>query len=145
MRYDIEERRSLIARRIAAFVIDHIAITVISLIYGLIFMEQINNAYGTDLIIYTVPFFFIALLFYLFKDSIKGKSIGKRLLGLQVRSSKNIEKIPPQWKLVLRNITTPFWIIEILFLIFNKHCMKTGDIIFGTTVVIEKEKSGYEN
>jgi hypothetical protein len=89
------------------------------MIYALIFMEKINNAYGIDLIIYMVPLFFIAFLSYLFKDSIKGKSIGKRLLGLQVRSSINVDKIPSQRRIVLRNITTLLWIIEFLFLVFK--------------------------
>lgn len=144
MRFSIEERRSLLARRITAFLIDHTAITILSMIYVLIFMEQINNAYGRDLILYLIPFFFIAFLSYLLKDSVKGKSIGKRIMGLQVRSSKNIDKVPSQWRVVLRNITFPLWMVEFLVMIFNKNSRKLGDVIFGTTVVVEKKNNETE-
>lgn len=83
-----------------------------------------------NLLILTLPF--------IFKDAFFKRSVGKMLYNLKVIDIN--KQTISTYKLIIRNITLVFVIIEILFLAITQN--RLGDIITKTTVVsdISKEK-----
>ncbi len=120
-------------------------------IYGIASVKSRMIAYVIDgalcLFIYNIikiflPFdsddfgmIFIMLVF-LFKDIFDGQSIGKRALGLRVRSVHDYNKTPSKLVLVLRNISTVLVLfIDVIVLLVNGRRQKLGDLITGCVVV----------
>ncbi|WP_202079830.1 RDD family protein [Caldalkalibacillus salinus] len=141
MALDRETKTSLLARRTLAFCIDHLIITCVGVIFIFIFLEQLNNAYGIELLFYVSVVLALMTMPYFAKDLLKGKSIGKRVMGLQVRSSENNNEVPSKWQLVVRNITMFIWPIEFLVLVLNKEGRRLGDMFSNTVMVIEEQNS----
>lgn len=73
------------------------------------------------------------LTFCLLKDVAGGRSIGKRLLGLQIVAAQN-GLSPHPLKLVLRNLTLFLFPLEILMLFCKGH-RRLGDLLADTKVV----------
>ena len=69
------------------------------------------------------------------KDFLNGKSIGKRIFGIQVQNLNN--QRASEWKSSLRNFL-PIIPIELLFTIFSPE-RRIGDRIAKTKIGIEKE------
>lgn len=84
-----------------------------------------------NLLILTLPF--------IFKDAFFKRSVGKMLYNLKVIDIN--KQTISTYKLIIRNITLVFVIIEILFLAITQN--RLGDMITKTTVVsnISKEKT----
>lgn len=123
-----------IGMRIGAFIIDHLIIVGV-LVYPLILFlfSHIQSNPAKEWTMFPV-LMLIAFFVYCIKDIIKGKSLGKRAMGLAVRSSVDTSDIPSVSKLFLRNILTFAWPIEFLVLICGEKKMKLGDQIAGTNV-----------
>lgn len=123
-------------KRLLAILIDHILGTVI---FGIIFFSinldsfidptESNSMKPFETFNTIIGF---GMIYYLLKDIFKGRSIGKRLIGLRVVDINNTNDVPGKIRLVVRNITVLIWPIELLILIF-KH-RRIGDIITKTNV-----------
>lgn len=86
-------------RRIAAFMIDHFVMSmlIVSILFLFIdsnFMDENNVGRMTTLML---AVFLTGFLLYFAKDSIKGISAGKWIMGIMVRDSVDTNKIPSFW------------------------------------------------
>ncbi|TRX34895.1 hypothetical protein FNW21_15855 [Flavobacterium restrictum] len=67
------------------------------------------------------------------KDFFGGQSTVHRLLGFKVVDVKTNEQAS-KLKCMLRNVTAPIWMIEVIFLLVNPK-RRLGDIIAGTSLI----------
>jgi uncharacterized RDD family membrane protein YckC len=130
-------------RRIAAFLIDHFIITFLMvsnvfLALGPNFIDE-NNPSKIMMMMFTVmiPCFIL----YFVKDSIKGISIGKWIMGIMIRDENDHSKIPSFGRLFLRNLFIIIWPIEFIVLVTNNEKKRLGDKIAKTVVVKNPNKS----
>jgi uncharacterized RDD family membrane protein YckC len=116
-------------RRIAAFIIDHFIFTF--LIVGIVFLSL-----GTDfmdenslnnLITKVLPTMIIGLVLYFVKDSIKGISPGKWIMGIMVRNENNPAEVPSFGRLLIRNLFLIIWPIEFIVLASSQEKKRLGD------------------
>ena len=112
----------ILENRIKAFTIDYLIMGLIG--YGIVVLT--DNLFLVMMIIYPIT---------MNKDFLNGKSIGKRIFGIQVQNLNNQKA--SEWKSSLRNFlpTIPF---DVLFTIFNPE-RRIGDLIARTKIGIEKE------
>ena len=129
-------------RRIAAFLIDHFIITTLFTSITFIFLgTDFMNEENLDKILTIMPIVMIPTFFvYFSKDSIKGISVGRWIMGIMVRDSNNTKEVPSFLKLFLRNIFLVIWPLEFLILAFNKTKSRIGDKITKTSVINNPEK-----
>lgn len=132
--------------RLASMFLDHIVMTFILVPFFIILMillqlglgELYSDFIGSNLRNGYMIFMFVFMIYFL-KDSYRGKSIGKRLIGLQVI---NIETGQPanSFQCFIRNLLIPIWPLEVLISIFSPT-RRMGDLIANTKVLTtEKEK-----
>jgi len=124
-------------QRLGAFFLDYIIISFASFsIYIFVFVvPQIIFGLGeTNLAIYSIVFMVLVFLVYAFRDVVGGQSVGKRIVGIGVRSISDNYSAPPASKLFLRQIFSFVWFIEFLVLITSKDKRKIGDKLAGTDV-----------
>lgn len=127
-------------RRIAAYVIDHFSITLlltftIFLSLGSDFIDQTDeniNSMGSRILMIMLPGFFL----YLAKDSIKGISIGKWIMGIMVRDANDSQNAPSIGRLFLRNLPMIIWPVEFIVLATNREKKRLGDNM-ATTIVVQ--------
>jgi uncharacterized RDD family membrane protein YckC len=124
-------------RRIAAFLIDHFAISfimvgIILLSLGTDFMEENNFDSMKNVML---PIMIIGFIVYFLKDSVNGTSFGKWIMGIMVRDNKNKNETPSIIRLFIRNIFIIIWPVEFLILATNKDKRRLGDQISKTIVV----------
>ena len=81
--------------------------------------------------------FSFLISYFLCKDLIQAKSIGKRIVNLRIVGNLQTEVSPI--RLILRNIFVAIWPIELIFCLINPE-KKLGDIVFGTKVVLDEGK-----
>ena len=79
-----------------------------------------------------------AMLIFIFKDIVRGRSIGKYLLSLQVIDARNPTAVISAARLIIRNIFCIILPIEALLIILSK--LRLGDLATGTTVVSTKQR-----
>jgi len=129
-------------RRVAAYMIDHVTITVI--LVGTVFLTL-----GTDFLdnnsiskLFTVLFGVMGPGFFLYfaKDSIKGISFGRWVMGIMVRDEKEPEKAPSFGHLLLRNLFLIIWPIELIKLASSPEKKRLGDNYAKTIVVRNPNK-----
>ncbi|GGD18075.1 RDD family protein [Hyunsoonleella pacifica] len=85
---------------------------------------------------------FLPFLVYFLKDSYRGKSVGKRTIGLQVVNYKTGEPANA-FQCFVRNLFTPIWPLEVLVSIISPS-RRLGDI-FAYTKVIPSEKEKFKS
>ena len=126
-------------KRILAILIDHIVGTIISLFIFMGFnWESIINPTESN---FMRPFetfntiLALGMIYYLLKDTYQGRSVGKRVIGIAVRDFENSSITPGSIRLIIRNITTFLWPIELLLLILMRR--RIGDIIARTQVTLD--------
>jgi hypothetical protein len=96
------------------------------------FMDENNTGRMTvTMLTVMIPGF----LLYLAKDSIKGISIGKWLLGIMIRDVKHPNGIPSFARLFARNLFLVIWPIEFIVLASNQEKKRLGDKAAKTIVV----------
>ena len=129
-------------RRIVAFILDHFILTflivaVIFISLGPSFLD--NNNFGKS--------FFTILLGVLFgfgiyfsKDSYKGISAGKWIMGIMIRDEKNRNEVPSFTRLFVRNIFIIIWPIEFIVLALSDNKKRIGDNIAKTLVLKNSNK-----
>ena len=123
-------------KRVIAGVIDYLILCVIQAILMFLFviLPLINNTAESDIseIIKTnMVITLCTLCFFIFRDILGKKSIGKRIMKLKI-INKNDGKETVLSKRILRNITWVIMPIEIIIILINKE--RLGDMIVGTTV-----------
>jgi uncharacterized RDD family membrane protein YckC len=89
------------------------------------------NFVWTD-IIFSISFS-LMMIALINKDFFGGQSAVHRLLGFKVVDVKTNEQAS-KLKCMLRNVTAPIWMIEVIFLLVNPK-RRLGDIIAGTSLI----------
>ncbi|MGS2727929.1 RDD family protein [Psychroserpens sp. BH13MA-6] len=107
-----------------AFVVDYMIIGTI----GFLIVASTDNLFLAMMIVYPIA---------MNKDFLNGKSIGKRLFGIQVKNLKN-EKAS-EWQSSLRNFL-PIIPIDLMFT-FVSPSRRIGDRIAKTKIGIETEQN----
>lgn len=123
--YNLSSRK----RRIAAFLIDHFTMTffivaIVFLTLGTDFMDENNfNNLTTKML----PTMIIGFLLYFAKDSIKGISPGKWIMGIMVRDDNNSTEVPSFGRLFIRNLFLIIWPVEFIVLASSHEKKRLGD------------------
>lgn len=119
---------SSILKRIIAFMIDFIVIILmfsilifLSIGLGFIGEEALDDSESL------LGFKILSLIMYFAKDSFKGISFGKWIMGIMIRNDDEQKLIPSFWILFIRNLYLVLWPIELLVLIFDKNNKRLGD------------------
>ena len=105
-------------------------------------MKLVNNINDKALQVFvlvnliSVPFFIL----FLFKDSIKGASLGKRVFKISVRDKGAPDSMPNIFKLALRNVLAFIWPVEVILFFVMKRDQRLGDILANTIVVEDDVK-----
>lgn len=129
-------------RRIAAFIIDHFVMTflMVSIVFtalGPNFMDENNpSKMMTTMLFVMIPGFIL----YFAKDSLKGISVGKWIMGIMVRDENNQNEIPSFGRLFLRNLFIIIWPVEFIVLATNDQKKRLGDKVAKTVVVKNPNK-----
>jgi len=123
-------------RRIAAFLIDHFILTFIIvsgtfMVLGPKFIDGSASDFGEKLMI-CIP---LGLFIYFAKDSYKGASIGKWIMGIMVRDDKDSNSTPSFGRLFLRNLLLVIWPIEFVIMASNDDKKRLGDKVAKTYVI----------
>ena len=131
-------------RRIGAFLIDHFVMTflmvsLIFLVLGPEFMDDTNPEKMMSVMLAVgLPVF----LLYFAKDSIKGISLGRWILGIMVRDANNPDEVPSFGRLLVRNLFLIIWPIEFIVLATSNEKKRLGDNTAKTIVVNNPDKAG---
>ena len=129
-------------RRIAAILIDHFVMTflmvsIIFIIMGPNFMDEKNqDSMTTIMLLVMIPGFFI----YFAKDSIKGISVGRWIMGIMIRNENDYNTTPSFWKMFIRNVFMVIWPIEFIVLAASNDKKRIGDKVTKTTVIKNHNK-----
>lgn len=124
-------------QRITAILIDHIIGT---LIVGVIFIsinwDTMINPIDSN---FSRPFetfnlvMTLGIIYYLLKDIYRGRSIGKRFVGIAIRDIENSNNIPGIIRLIIRNLTVLIWPFELIIMLLTNR--RIGDRIAKTIVI----------
>lgn len=128
-------------RRIAAFLIDHFVMTflIVLLVFaslGTSFFDQ-PDAFDVAKVL---PVMLVGFLFYFAKDSIKGISLGKWIMGIAVRDSADVNNVPSFGRLLLRNLFIIVWPVEFIVLAMSPEKKRLGDKVAHTIVLSNLDK-----
>lgn len=144
MTQNFEDRLTLSSRkrRIAAFLIDHftmtfmiVAISFLSLGTGFLDEDSTGNT-----MVRIIPTMLIGFILYFAKDSVKGVSPGKWIMGIMVRDENNHNEIPSIGRLFIRNLLIIIWPIEFIVLAVSQDKKRLGDKIAKTSVLKNPKK-----
>ncbi len=132
--------------RLASMLLDHITMLIVLfplMIFAFIFVIIFIDSSYPDLTFFTNSIgntiLFTPFVAYFLKDSYRGKSIGKRVIGLQViNRSTNLPANALQC--FIRNLLIPIWPLEVLISLFSP-ARRLGDIIANTKVVVVKKEN----
>lgn len=129
------------ATRIGSMLLDHFIMTMLAMLFFIPMMiksfvsafevshEQTDMDFGG-------PLFYIALLgfaFYFCKDSINGRSVGKRITKTQV-ADRITGQVASPLKCFIRNIFCIIWPVEVIITLINPG-RRLGDQIAGTKII----------
>lgn len=144
MKEALEQQLNLSSRkrRIAAFVIDHYAITFLMVaIFFLALGPNYMNEDFTEKMTTTMLVIMLAVfLLYFAKDSIKGISAGKWVMGIMVRDTNNPNEVPSFGRLLARNLFIIIWPVEFIVLAASHEKKRLGDKTVNTMVVENPKK-----
>ncbi|RIH66674.1 RDD family protein [Mariniphaga sediminis] len=129
-------------RRIAAFIIDHFTITflLVSTVFlsmGTSFLDNNDISKMTITMLAVMP---IGFLIYFVKDSIKGISMGKWIMGIMIRDADELNQVPSFGRLLIRNLLIIIWPVEFIVLALSQEKKRLGDKIVNTIVVNNPNK-----
>jgi len=111
---------------------------IVFLILGPNFIDENNFAkMSTIMTIVMIPGF----IFYFAKESIKGISFGKWIMGIMVRVETDVNSIPTFWKLFIRNLFLMIWPIEFLASVLDKNKRRIGDKVTNTVVLKNPDRA----
>jgi uncharacterized RDD family membrane protein YckC len=129
-------------RGIVAFIIDHFALTflIVSMAFLALGTDFLNVPNFSKITATMIAIILLGLLLYFGKDSIKGISIGKWIMGIMVRDKDNPELVPSFGKLLFRNIFLIIWPVEFIVLAASEEKKRLGDKLAKTIVVKNPNK-----
>jgi uncharacterized RDD family membrane protein YckC len=123
-----------IDRRIAAFLIDYVAIC--CMVVGICFLFGFPDDSNPSKIRTIFSFgMLVGIFLYLVKDSIKGMSLGKWAMGIMVRNKSDFHSTPSFIRLIIRNLFVLIWPVEFIVMVANKSKRRLGDLAAGTVVL----------
>jgi uncharacterized RDD family membrane protein YckC len=128
--------------RIVAFMIDHFVMTflIVALVFTLLgtnFIDENNsNNAMMSMLFVMIPGFVL----YFSKDSIKGISVGKWIMGIMIRDENNQNDVPSYGRLFLRNLFIIIWPVEFIMLATSDQKKRLGDKVAKTIVVENPNK-----
>jgi len=126
--------------RLCSMLLDHFIMTMIA---GIFFIPEIIRSISTistheqpeqDIFGGMSYVFLIGFAIYFCKDCIKGRSIAKRILKLQL-IDKATGQVASPLKCILRNLFCILWPIEVLVAFINPG-QRIGDMVAGTKLVL---------
>ena len=134
--------KASIARRIGAFLIDHVTMSL--LMVSIVFAAIGTNFMNEDGIFKMIGTMFLAMVpgmfLYLAKDSIKGISIGKWVMGIMIRNEHDLDSPPSFVRLLGRNLLLFIWPVEFIVLVTGNDMKRLGDRTFHTVVLQNPNK-----
>ncbi|MFT3981778.1 MAG: RDD family protein [Ferruginibacter sp.] len=141
----MNEPRLSTGTRLASMFLDHIIMSIIAVFFFLPRMIQFfitTISYEPDLIINPrrplLYISFLGLSLYFCKDIVNGRSLGKRILKLQVVDNSTGQVASPLQYFV-RNLFCIIWPIEVLVTLNNPN-RRIGDRVAGTKVIVYDPK-----
>ena len=128
--------------RLSSMLVDH-AVMSFTIVPPLIVLKLFIMLFGTarefgPSPVETVAFYFVMLV-YLNKDFVNARSFAKRVLGFKV-IDRSTGQPASELKCFLRNLTIPFWPVEVLVSLFSKS-RRLGDLIANTKLEIADKVS----
>ncbi len=130
-------------RRLTAFFIDHFTITflMVATVFVSIGPNYLDDE-GTSKMLSVMPVVMvIGFALYFAKDSFRGISLGRWIMGIMVRDANNPEQVPSFGKLFVRNLFLILWPVELIVFIVDSNKKRLGDKVSNTVVVENPEKS----
>ena len=123
-------------RRILAFLIDHITFSFLAGIL-VFFVLGGNWDEATSISIMMSMFIILSpiLIIFFCKDSVRGMSLGRYILGIAVRNRADPNSVPSILRLALRNVILIIWPVEFLVLVFSREKRRLGDLATKTIVL----------
>ena len=115
--------------RIAAFIVDQYICCMLLFIGSFVITGDILG-YGKHLGV------IIPVTLFIFRD-VFGRSIGKIILKLEIVDSRTGKKAT-LWQRLLKNITAPITVMEILIILLKKEQFRLGDKLARTETRIKK-------
>ena len=135
-------------KRLASGILDHFIMTaVLTVLLIIVFLltvfSELNVTHESsghlDIKYLTIAFAF-GINLYFMKDSVRGRSVGKRATNFQVLCNNGSAASP--LRCFIRDIFIIIWPVEFFVLLFSPS-RRLGDIIAGTKVVELSPTSGY--
>nr|WP_319397656.1 RDD family protein [uncultured Carboxylicivirga sp.] len=146
MKEELEKYLALASRkrRIAAFIIDHFVMTflilaVVFLVMGPNFVDNGSAARIALSLCVVMP---LGFFLYIAKDSVKGISVGKWIMGIRVADDTNFDQTPSFGRLFKRNLFIFIWPVEFIVLASSNQKKRLGDKQAQTAVVKNINKPG---
>ncbi len=139
------DKRSI---RLISMFLDHLSMTFILLpllviLFGIVYLiDMATSSFTANL---DIPFSismtlaFMSFMIYFLKDNYRGKSIGKRFMGLQVIDRKT-NTPASSFQCYIRNLLIPLWPLEVIVTLFSPS-RRLGDYLTNTEVVIAEKES----
>ena len=128
-------------RRIAACIIDLLVMTflmigIAAIALGYDFIDKYEISY-----IHTVLLLILisGLILYFSKDSYRGISVGRWIMGIMVRNESD-NQVPSYIRLFIRNLFTIIWPVEFIVLLVNDDKKRIGDKVSETIVLRNPKK-----
>lgn len=126
--------------RVAAFVLDTLALALVLILPSSLISYATVWLGGSMKIIAMVWYTALSILFagILLRDGFRGRSFGKRLLGLRLQTHDG--KPCSYRRSLLRNfpLLVPIWnIVEVYLVVFGRNSLRTGDRMARTMVTEE--------
>jgi len=122
--------------RIAACIIDLFAMTfllllIVAIVLGSDHIDNYDRAY-----IHTILFLVLitGLILYFSKDSYRGISVGRWIMGIMVRNESD-NQVPSYFRLFIRNLFTIIWPVEFIVLLVNSDKKRIADKVSKTIVL----------
>lgn len=128
------------AKRLFAFLVDTSIITLFIMGLAPLFYPDQWFIDQEGLTTSLTPLYILGFILFLFKDSIGGKSLGKRFLNLQITRTDQKEAPPSIQVLVLRNLFSLLLPVEAYYLVTDQYCQRLGDKYFKTFVTEKVSK-----
>ncbi|MCA0983172.1 RDD family protein [Halobacillus yeomjeoni] len=121
------KQNNVLGLRILAYIIDFVGLMLVMLLsIAFIGLDRLNNNLYLGIV-----FTLAIVILYLCKDILKGRSLGKRIMGLKVYSkTKKLNTI----KYFFRNLFLAIWFIEIIVMLISSDRKRLGDLASGTYV-----------
>jgi len=129
--------KPLLSRRFGAFLIDHFILVFIIVLTFFLVIDP-SEIETSSMFIRFIFLLVFAFVLYCCKDIVNGRSIGKRFFGLAVQDIN--QNVPSTSKLIIRNLFTFLWPIEIIAILTSKQKKKIGDHLVNTDVYLINNK-----